>query len=189
MVDDPVARWNARYLGGDAPSEPGQAVVDLVAGLPPGRALDVAGGAGRHAVWLAGRGWDVLLVDASEVGLRLAGERAHEAEVTLQVLRRDLQAEPLPAGPFDLVLVVAFLDHDVLDAVPDVLAPGGRLAFVQPTTTNLERHERPPRRYLLEPGEMAAIGDRLGLEVEVCDEAWWDDRHQARLLARRPAPT
>ena len=152
--------------------------------------MDVAGGAGRHAIWLAGRGWDVVLVDASEVGLRLAGERAHMAGVTLQVLQRNLMDDPLPPGPFDLVVVVAFLDRGVLDAIPDVLAPGGRLAFVQPTTTNLERHDRPPRRYLLEPGEMARIGARLGLEVEVCDEGWWGDedtgRHQARLLARRP---
>ena len=189
MPDDEgtVARWNARYLGGDAPSGPSPVVLPLLEDLPAGRALDVAGGAGRHAIWLAQRGWDVLLVDAAEVGLRLAGRRAHEAQVTLRVLQRDLAADPLPTGPFDLVVVVAFLDHDVLDAVPEVLAPGGRLVFVHPTTTNLERHDRPPRRFLLEPGEMARIGDRLGLEVEVCDEAWWpDDRHQARLRARRP---
>ena len=156
--------------------------------------MDVAGGAGRHAIWLAGRGWDVVLVDASEVGLRLAGERAHMAGVTLQVLQRNLMDDPLPPGPFDLVVIVAFLDHEVLDAVPDVLAPGGRLAFVQPTTTNLERHDRPPRRYLLEPGEMSRIGARLGLDVEVCDEGWWGDgaaRHQAACepAARTDSPS
>ena len=184
--DDPIERWNRRYLGGDPPSEPSAAVIDLLEELPPGRALDVAGGDGRHAVWLAQRGWEVLLVDAAEVGLRLAGTRAHEVGATLRVLQRDLTSEPLPGGPFDLVVVVAFLDHDVLDAVPDVLVPGGRLVFVQPTTTNLERHDRPPRRFLLQPGEMAGIADRLGLEVEVCDEGWWpDDRHQARLQGRR----
>ena len=192
MDADPVARWNERYLGGDAPSEPSPAVVDLLADLPPGRAMDVAGGAGRHAIWLADHGWDVLLLDASEVGLRLAGQRAHAAGVTLRVLQRNLVADALPDGPFDLVVIVAFLDLDVLDAVPQVLAPGGRLVFVQPTVTNLERHDRPPRRYLLEPGQMGAIADRLGLEVEVCDEDWWSDgRHQARLRARcpsRPAP-
>ncbi len=100
---------------------------------------------------------------------------------------RDLDTAPLPTGPFDLVVVVAFLDHRVLDQVPGVLAPGGRLLFVHPTVANLERHDRPPRRFLLDPGEMAAIPRRLGLEVEVCDEGWSaDDRHEARLLARRP---
>lgn len=188
MSEDDIARWDERYRGGDAPSEPGAAVVELLEDLPPGRAMDVAGGAGRHAIWLAARGWDVLLVDASEVGLRLAGKRAHEDGVTLRVLRRDLGTEALPSGPFDLVVVVAFLGHDVLDAVPGVLAPGGRLVFVQPTTTTLERQDRPPRRFLLEPGEMATIADRLGLDVEVCDEGWQpDDRHLARLRARRPA--
>ena len=188
MADDPIERWNRRYLGGDAPTEPSAAVVELLQDLPGGRALDVAGGAGRHAIWLAQRGFEVLLLDASEVGLRLAGERAQRADVTLRVLQRDLGVDPLPSGPFDLVVVVAFLDHDVLDAVPEVLVPGGRLVFVQPTTTNLERHERPPRPFLLQPGEMAQVAERLGLEVEVCDEAWWPDgRHQARLRARRSA--
>ncbi len=188
MSEDDIARWDERYRGGDAPREPAAAVVELLEDLPPGRAMDVAGGAGRHAIWLAARGWDVVLVDASEVGLRLAGERAHESGVTLRVLRRDLGAEDLPSGPFDLVLVVAFLDHAVLDAVPGVLAPGGRLVFVQPTTANLERHARPPRQFLLETGEMAAVADRLGLEVEVCDEGWQPDgRHLARLRTRRQA--
>lgn len=187
MAEDDIARWDERYRGGSAPSEPAAAVVELLEDLPPGQALDVAGGAGRHAIWLAARGWDVLLVDASEVGLRLARERAHEDGVTLRVLQRGLGLEPLPAGPFDLVVVVAFLDHDVLDAVPGVLAPGGRLVFVHPTTTNLERHDRPPRRFLLEPGEMVAIADRLELEVEVCEEGWSvDGRHEARMRARRP---
>ncbi len=46
-------RWDARYADGDAPDEPAISFVELAKDLVPGRALDVAGGAGRHAVWLA----------------------------------------------------------------------------------------------------------------------------------------
>lgn len=180
-------RWDRRYATGDAPTQPAASFVELAEGLAPGRAVDVAGGAGRHALWLAASGWAVTLLDASPVGVDLARRRADGAGLPVTAEVHDLAATPLPPGPYDLVVIVAFLDHDVLDQVPDVLAAGGRLLFVQPTTTNLERHARPPRRFLLAPGQMSAIAARLGLQVEVCDEGWSaDDRHEARLLARRP---
>lgn len=188
MAVDDAARWDARYAHGDAATEPAAAFVELARGLPPGRALDVAGGAGRHALWLARHGWEVTLADVSPVGVDLAARHARQAGVELATEVGDLDTAPLPAGPFDLVVLVAFLDHHVLDQVPGVLAPGGRLLFVHPTVANLERHDRPPRRFLLEPGEITTIPERLGLEVEICAEGWsGDGRHEARLLARRPA--
>ena len=190
--DEPTdaQRWDARYATDGAPSEPSSFVVAQADRLPAsGRALDLAGGGGRHAIWLAGRGLDVTLVDVSEVGLRIAGKRAADAGVTLRLLQRDLIAEPLPDGPFDVVLVHGFLHHDVLDRVPTVLAPGGWFLWSQATTTNLERHDRPPRRFCLEPGEMAAIADRLGLDVVELQEHWTpEDTHRAELVARRPTP-
>ena len=186
MTDD-AARWDARYAAGDAPIEPSGFVVAQADRLPvTGTALDVAGGAGRHAIWLARRGLDVTLVDVSAEGLRVAARRAREAGRDLQVRQRDLQRESLPAGPFDVVLVHAFLDHDVLDQVPAVLAPGGWFLFAQATVTNLERWSRPPRRFLLERGEMGRIADRLGLQVVELIEGWTPEgRHEAHLVARR----
>lgn len=183
-----AARWDARYADDDAWVEPATSFVELADGLAAGRALDVAGGAGRHALWLAAHGWEVTLVDVSPVGVAQARRRAQQAGLDITAEVRDLAVEPVPTGPFDLVVVVAFLDRAVLAQVPDVLAVGGRLLMVHPTISNLERHDRPPRRFLLEPGELAAIAGDLGLEIEVSDEGWSaDDRHEARLLARRPA--
>lgn len=186
MGADDAARWDARYAAGDAPTDPADFVVAQADRLPVSApALDVAGGAGRHAVWLAGRGLDVTLVDVSAQGLRLAEERARAAGVALTTVQRDLDVDPLPAGPFDVVLVHAFLDHDVLEQVPRVLAPGGWFLFAQATTTNLQRHGRPPRRFLLAPGEMAGIADRLGLDVVELSEGWTPEgRHEAHLVAR-----
>lgn len=186
MADD-AARWDARYAAGGAPTEPSAFALAQAHHLPAsGTALDVAGGAGRHAIWLAGRGLEVTLVDVSAEGLRLARERARAAGRELRTVQRDLAHEPLPTGPFDVVLVHAFLDRTVLDQVPSVLAVGGLLCFAQPTVTNLERHGSPPRRYLLERGEMARLADRLGLTVVELTEGWTPEgRHEAHLVARR----
>jgi tellurite methyltransferase len=182
-------RWDTRYATDGAPEEPSSFVVAQSERLPTtGTALDLAGGAGRHAIWLARRGLAVTLVDVSEVGLALARERADAAGVTISTTCRDLVADPLPPGPFDVVVVHGFLHHDVLDRVPAVMAPAGKLLFSQATTTNLERHDRPPRRFCLRPGEMAEIADRLGLEVVDLAEGWTPDgSHRAELVARRPA--
>lgn len=183
-------RWDARYAEGDAPREPSSFVVAQADRLPAsGVALDLAGGAGRHAIWLARHGLDTMLVDVSEVGLRIAGQRAADAGVTLRALRRDVVVDGPPDGPFDVVVVHGFLDHGVLDRVPAILAPGGLLLFSQATTTNLERHDRPPARFCLAPGEMAEVADRLGLEVVALDEHWTPEgTHRAELVARRPRP-
>ena len=56
--------------------------MDSLAGpLPPGEAVDLAAGEGRHALWLAGRGWRVTAVDFSAVGLERGREQAAAAGV------------------------------------------------------------------------------------------------------------
>jgi ubiquinone/menaquinone biosynthesis C-methylase UbiE len=75
-------RWDDRYRTDELiwRAEPNRFLVEEVVGLAPGRALDLACGEGRNALWLAERGWQVTAVDFSAVGLakaqRLASERA-----------------------------------------------------------------------------------------------------------------
>ncbi len=76
----------------------------------------------------------------------------------------------------------------MLAAAPGALEPHGLLIFCQPTVRNLERHERPARRYLLEEGELAALAAGMALEVLLLEEGWGEEgRHEARLVARKPA--
>jgi len=96
-------------------------------------------------------------------------------------------AAPPPAGPWDLILCTYFLHRPLFAAFPALLASGGLLAFAHATRRNLERHPRPGPDHLLEDGELPRLVQ--GLEVLWLREGWTEsDRHEARLVARRPAP-
>jgi SAM-dependent methyltransferase len=155
--------------------------------LPPrGRALDVAGGAGRHALWLARRGLAVTLADVSGVALAIAADRARAEGLRLATVELDLEAAPLPAGPWDVIVCAYFLDRRLLAALPAALAPGGLLAVAHATRRNLERHPRPGPSHVLEEGELPSLV--RGVEVLSYEEGWLESgRHEARLVARRPA--
>ena len=73
-----VDRWNERFarLAADELSQPDALLEVATAGIAPGRALDLACGAGRHAIALALRGYRVTAVDFADVGLGLMLERA-----------------------------------------------------------------------------------------------------------------
>jgi SAM-dependent methyltransferase len=178
-------KWDARYRTQGAESSQPSPFLTSLDLRQSGRALDVAGGAGRNAIWLAQRGLDVTLVDISREALALA--RAAAGELPLSLICADLEAEPLPAGPFDLIISFNFLRRDLFEAFPASLAPGGLLVYLQPTRSNLQRHARPPAAFLLEDGELPTLV--RGLETIRYEEGWFSDgdepRHEARLVARR----
>lgn len=179
------ARWEDRYRTGSYARSPSSLLRGLDALLPrAGRALDVAGGAGRHAVWLAERGLAVTLVDVSETALELAERAADDAAVSVRTVLADLEVDPLPAGAWDLIVSFHYLWRPLMPALCAALAPGGVLLVVQPTRSNLQRHPHPREAFLLDDGELPSlVGD---LEVVSYDEGWLDEgRHEARLLARR----
>ena len=179
-------KWDRKYAErGRASREPSAFLLSLDAVLPrSGRALDVGGGSGRHAIWLARRGLDVTIADVSDVGLELAGQDAEAAGVTLSLVQTDLETEPLPAGPWDLIVDFHFLLRPLFPAFARELSPGGTLVFCHQTRRNLERHEKPPAAFLLDDGELPSL--IAGLDIVSYDERWHDEgRHEARLVARR----
>lgn len=185
-------RWNERWQAAAASRDlfsPSPFLLSLVAILPKAaddvapRALDVAGGPGRNALWLAGRGFDVTLVDVSSVALELARHAAAAAGVSLKLVESDLESEPLPSGPFDLVVAIDYLHRPLFPAFAAALASRGLLVYAQPTRKNLERNAHPSARFLLEDGELPRLVPTL--EIVRYDERWFDDRHEARLVARK----
>lgn len=185
MPEADRTRWNERYEAEGAPSDPSPFVTGLDALLPrAGRALDVGGGAGRHARWLARRGLEVTLADVSDVALAQAGAAAEAEGLRLRLLQVDLEAEPLPAGPWDLILCTYFLHRPLFAAFAEALRPGGLLVFAHATRRNLERHPRPGPSHLLLDGELPSLV--AGLEIVLQEEGWLEaGRHEARVVCRR----
>jgi SAM-dependent methyltransferase len=189
MSDDDRSRWDARWRErGSDPGQPSALVTSVAALLPErGRALDVAGGAGRHALWLARRGLDVTVADISEVALEIVRDAAARAGLPLGTAALDLERDPLPDGPWDMILCVHYLERRLLKAFPRALSPGGVLVVLHPTRSNLSRHEHPSARFLLEDGELPGLLEG-GLEVLHYDEGWLAEGwHEALLVARRPS--
>ncbi len=186
----PAQRWDDRYRALDRP-EPGEVapfLVEMAEHLPAaGTALDVGGGLGANARWLADHGLRVTLLDVSDAGLDIA--RGFDPGGRLDYVRRDVEADGLPPGEWDVVLFHLFYDRALVVAAADHLAPGGVLLVCQPTETNLERHPRPSRRFLLgagEVGQVAAELEAVGMETLVASAAWRpSSRHDAWLVSRR----
>jgi hypothetical protein len=130
-------------------------------------------------------GWQVTLVEASEQALEIAAQRAEDAGVDITLIQSDLTIDELPDGPWDLVMIIHYLQRDLFPAVIDRLASGGLLATSVATVRNLERRERPPLPFLLGEGEAPSLV--RGLEIVYYEEDWSiEDRHEARLVARKP---
>ncbi|MGH8910919.1 MAG: class I SAM-dependent methyltransferase [Acidimicrobiia bacterium] len=184
MGSDARGRWNRRHATGSIGS-PSRFLTSLAPLLPgTGTAIDVAGGTGRNALWLAERGLDATLVDISEVGLATALTEASNRGLKLTTLRADLESEPFPAGVWDVVACFHYLHRPLFPAMAEAVALDGVLLCEIATVRNLERHERPPRRFLLDEGELGGLV--TGLEQVLWEEGWTSTgRHTARLIARR----
>lgn len=100
--------WDNRYSssGYAYGTEPNDFLVSQLHQLPSGKALCLAEGEGRNAVWLAQQGWDVTAMDSSEVGLRKARELATEREVNITTLHADLKDFHIGHAQWDLIVSI-----------------------------------------------------------------------------------
>jgi SAM-dependent methyltransferase len=136
-----AADWDERY--GEKQqwsSEPNRLVADLLADVPPGDAVDLAAGEGRHALWLAGRGWRATAVDFSAVGLDRG--RAQPGSEAVSWVVADVRTWTAADASLDLVLV-AYLHLPQEETGPLLrravgwLRPGGRLLVLGHDVENL----------------------------------------------------
>ena len=165
--------WNERYRGAELvwTAEPNRFVVAEVAALPPGRALDLAAGEGRNAVWLAEQGWEVTALDFSDVAIGKANALAEARAVRIATVVADATVPPPHPAQFDLVLV-AYLQlpepqrEAALRNAVAAVAPGGTLLVVAHDASNLDGGHGGPQdaAVLATPAQVAAHLDGLVVE-------------------------
>ena len=163
--------WDRRYSAPDLVwgSEPNRRLVAEVGALPPGRALDLGGGEGRNAVWLASGGWDVTIVDFSRAGLDRAQEMARRAGVHITDVQADVATYAPTAGHYDLAIVMYLQVPDpvlrsAVGGAARALAPGGTFLLIGHDIANLERgHGGPQDPAILQSPEQetSCFGDDI----------------------------
>jgi len=124
-----IAGWEEKYRSGDRGKEekPTALVVETAEKLLPGTAIDLACGAGRHALYLADRGWTVTAVDGSETAVELVRLRAAARGLDVHARVADLtdSAFVLPHEAFDLIVIAYYLQRDLFAKVKAAARPGG----------------------------------------------------------------
>jgi SAM-dependent methyltransferase len=190
--EDEHDRWNRKYRESpDSLTEPDpfllQAFSQYIVPLFPGggKALDLAGGAGRHAIWLAKKGWEVTLIDISEAGVELARHNAGALATHIRFVVDDLthfKASQIRSAAslknaslkkatlekdtlenaFELVLVFCYLDRAIFPEIVKAIRPGGLLVYKTHTVLQAERQCGPKNpAHLLQPGELPQLVDGL----------------------------
>ena len=169
--------WDERYGTEELiwKAEPNRFLVEELDALAPGRALDVACGEGRNAVWLASKGWRVTGADFSRAGLAKAQRLATGRGVEVTWVEADVVEWRPPTASFDLVVVMylhlpAEQRRRALAHAAAALAPGGVLLVVGHDTSNLLKGTGGPQdpAVLFTPEEI--VEDLSGLRIERAEQ-------------------
>jgi SAM-dependent methyltransferase len=143
--------WEQHYAQADhLQTEPSPLLVQVAEMLPPGRALDLACGAGRNALYLAGLGWDVVAVDSSHAATHIVRGRAAAAGLRIDVRVADLESHEftIDSGAYDLICDFFYLQRSLFSKIREGVRPGGILA------AEIHLRDEQPHRFVLEPGEL-----------------------------------
>lgn len=132
---------------------------EYLSSVTPGRVLDIAGGVGRHAIWLAERGWQVKLLDISDVAIEQARENlklSKAGDGLIEMETQDLDgSQDFGREQYDLILGFFFLQRKLFPALISALKPGGHLIYKTYTTDNLKFGKGPNHpMFLLESNEL-----------------------------------
>ncbi len=183
-------KWEARYAtrAHEPVAAPSGLLVEHRHLLPAGRALDVACGDGRNALWLARQGFAVEAIDLAFSGLARLAATARDEGLAIRPIQADLERFHLPSARYAVVVNSRYLQRSLFGALRRAVLPGGVIVF---ETFLREQarvgHPRNPA-FLLEPGELRA--EFATFTTLLDDEGPVDidgaAAYVARLIARRP---
>jgi SAM-dependent methyltransferase len=187
------ADWDKRYSAGEhLDDEPHSLITRVVSSLKPGRALDVACGPGRHAIWLAERGWTVTAVDLSRVAIDILQQRARVKGVEIDSLVADLEKYEFTIEPesYDLIVVCNYLQRDLFPAIRKGTRVGGIVIAIIAMVDDDPQVRPMNPAYLLNPGELRAQFARWNVIHDFEGKPAEDSsRATAQIAARRTDTT
>jgi tellurite methyltransferase len=189
-----IRGWDKRYRSGERAAEdldaaPTALLVETAEGLPPGKALDLACGSGRNALWLAEQGWSVAAVDGSRVAIEILRSRASERGVTVSTKIANLEKFEYQIEPasWNLIAICYYLQRDLFEPAKQGVVPGGILISIVHITELGEQ----PTAHRLGPGELdryfqgwVILHSREGRPNDTAHQ-----RSVAEMVARRPIDT
>jgi len=193
---DERERWNLKYSesrGSRIEPDPflGRAFSEFIQPLFPagGSALDLAGGAGRHAIWLARQGWEVTLIDISETGIELARHKAGPLASHIHLVVDDLTHFTAAQTQFDLLMVFFYPERRIFSEIVKAIRPGRPLVYKTYTLAQAGLAGGPKDgAHLLKPGELLRLIE--GLRVlhyaeAVTEKEMVAEKTTAQLVARK----
>lgn len=131
-IEDKV-RWDKQHESTHGSAEASSFLVEIFAAeawpMPRGRALDIACGKGRNAIFLAERGFDVVAADISPAALEEGRRRVAGKTLAITWQQTDLELIQLSAGAYDLVVNFNYLQRSLIPQIKAALRPGGSVIF------------------------------------------------------------
>jgi SAM-dependent methyltransferase len=171
--------WNVHYSDpANTSVEPARLLVEVAELVPPGRALDLACGPGRNAIYLAALGWQVTAVDASPVAI--AHLRKQNSRIVAQLA--DLERGEFRIGPsaYDLICDFYYLQRNLFPQIREGVRLGGLFAAA------LHLHESGHNAsFSLQPGELRGEFDEWKILYYSEGAEPGRTRRSARIIARR----
>jgi tellurite methyltransferase len=169
--DNERERWNRKYREASGTGkwiDPDpfllRAFSEYIRPLFPhgGSALDLAGGAGRHAIWLAKQGWEVTLIDISETGVEQARQLAGPLASHIRFVVDDLTHFKASQMQFEVVMAFFYLEREVFSEMVNAVRPGGLLVYKTHTLAQAQLPDGPKNpAHLLKPGELLQLAGGL----------------------------
>jgi tellurite methyltransferase len=167
-------------------SQPSAWLVSHEGALPRhGRALDLASGEGRHAVWLASRGLEVTAIDRDARALEAVQQRARASALPVSTMLLDLEQPgvSLDVAAFDVIVATHYLHRPLFPTIRGALKDGGLLIYETFTRAQASIGRPTNPAFLLDPGEL----ERLVAPLEILSsrEGFFEGRYLASVVARR----
>ena len=128
MSEEDRNKWNQRYLENSyRKTNPVTLLEDWIPAIPTGKALDVACGAGRNALFMAQAGFDVDAIDISREGLKLARQNAENLGLIINWIEQDFDQHCKFKADYDLIVVLWYVNLPLITRLCDCLKAGGYL--------------------------------------------------------------